>query len=125
TDEPDFEINSLFSLNQGFFRPKDDGGFTRWQTALYDTVEDAIYDGRVALCPVCGTPIITRSTSSRAEYCCESHKTAASKRRRQTAHILYASGVPLEDAVTQIGEDYRTSIERWYAEAQRIAHPAP
>ena len=125
TDEPDFEINSLFSLNQGFFRPKDDGGFTRWQTALYDTVEDAIYDGRVSLCSVCGTPIITRSTSSRAEFCCESHKTAASKRRRQTAHILYASGTPLEDAVAQIGEDYRTSIERWYAEAQRIAHPAP
>lgn len=125
TDEPDLEITSVFSLDQGFARPKDDGGFVRWQEALYDTVENAIYDGRVALCPVCGTPIITRSTSSRAEYCCESHKTAASKRRRQTAHILYASGTPLEDAVAQIGEDYRTSIERWYAEAQRIAHPAP
>ena len=125
TDEPDIEINSLFSLDQGFFRPKDDGGFTHWQTALFDCVESAIFDGRVTLCPVCGTPILTRSNQSRAEYCCESHKTAASKRRRQTAHILYASGTPLEEAVAQIGNEYRASIERWYAEAEQIAHPAP
>lgn len=124
-DEPDPFITSTFSLEQGFSHPRDDGSFLRWQIALFDVVEKAIFDGRIALCPVCGTPIVTRSTLSRTEYCCESHKTAASKRRRQTAHILYASGIPLEDAVAQIGEDYRTSIERWYAEAQRIAHPAP
>lgn len=124
-DEPDPFITSTFSLEQGFSHPRDDGSFLRWQVALFDVVEKAIFDGRIALCPMCGTPIVTRSTLSRTEYCCESHKTAASKRRRQTAHILYASGTPLEDAVAQIGEDYRTSIERWYAEAQRIAHPAP
>ena len=124
-DEPDPFITSTFSLEQGFSHPRDDGSFLRWQIALFDVVEKAIFDGRIALCPMCGTPIVTRSTLCRTEYCCESHKTAASKRRRQTAHILYASGTPLEDAVAQIGEDYRTSIERWYAEAQRIAHPAP
>lgn len=123
-DEPDPFVTSTFSLGQGFTRLCGDNSFFRWQTALFNTVENAIFDGRLALCPMCGTPIVTRSTQSRAEYCCESHKTTASKRRRQTAHILYASGTPLEDAVAQIGEDYRASVERWYAEAQRIARPA-
>ena len=123
-DEPDYEEPTHFSLQEGFTQPKANDDFTRWQVAIRETVFDAIYDGRVSLCPVCGTPIITKSHQSRVEYCCESHKTIASKRRREQAHLLCASGTPLEEAVSQIGEDYRASIIRWYKEASKFTTPA-
>lgn len=123
-DEPDYEEPTHFSLQDGFTQPKANDDFMRWQAAIRETVFDAIYDGRVSLCPVCNTPIITKSHQSRVEYCCESHKTIASKRRRERAHLFYASGTPLEEAVNQIGKDYRTSITRWYKEASKFTTPA-
>ncbi len=57
------------------------------------------------------------------EYCCESHKTVASKRRRQRAHQLYQMGISVEEAKAEIGEAYSISVEKWYGEAARYAHP--
>lgn len=124
-DEPDYQVGIRFSLDNGFEHPiVDEYGFKRWQLAVQETAEAAIFDGRVALCPICDTPIITKSHQSRIEYCCESHKTIASKRRRERAHQLYQMGVPIGDAVMEIGPGYRTSIKKWYAEAEAFANPA-
>ena len=123
-DEPELDGYPQFSLDEGFRHPKTNTGFKRWQLAVQEVAEGAIYDGRVTLCPICGTPIITKSDKSRIEYCCESHKTVASKRRRQRAHQLYQMGVPMEDAITEIGDAYATSVKKWYREAERFATPA-
>lgn len=124
-DEPDYQTGIRFSLDGGFEHPiVDEYGFKRWQLAVQETAEAAIFDGRVALCPICNTPIITKSHQSRIEYCCESHKTIASKRRRERAHQLYQMGTPIEDAIKEIGPEYRASIKKWYAEAEAFANPA-
>ncbi|MBR3316911.1 MAG: hypothetical protein IKG21_03685 [Atopobiaceae bacterium] len=123
-DEPDFEQRTHFDLNGGYRHPKYDDSFERWQLALVDVAEDAVFNNRVTLCPICGTPIVTKSDYSRIEYCCESHKTIASKRRRQRAHQLYQMGIPIEDAVTEIGTAYRSSVEKWYREASAFVNPA-
>ena len=122
-DEPELDGYPQFSLDGGFKHPKTDIGFKRWQLAVQEVVEAAIYGGRVCLCPICGTPIITKSDKSRVEFCCESHKTVASKRRRQRAHQLYQMGVSMEDAIAEIGETYSISVEKWYDEAARYIHP--
>ncbi|MBP3884173.1 MAG: hypothetical protein J6D54_04445 [Olsenella sp.] len=121
-DEPEPDGYPHFSLDEGFKHPKTNTGFKRWQLAVQEVAEAAIYDGRVTLCPICGTPIITKSDKSRIEYCCESHKTVASKRRRQRAHQLYQMGVSVEEAKAEIGEAYSISVEKWYAEAARYVH---
>lgn len=122
-DEPELDGYPQFSLDEGFRHPKANSDFKRWQLAVQEVAEAAIYDGRVTLCPICGTPIITKSDKSRIEYCCESHKTVASKRRRQRAHQLYQMGVSVEEAKAEIGEAYSISVEKWYCEAAGYAHP--
>lgn len=123
-DEPEIDPRPRFSLESGFKHQKFESSFKRWQLAIQEVAEEAIYDSRVTLCPICGTPIITKSDKSRIEYCCESHKTVASKRRRQRAHQLYQMGVPIEDAIAEIGEAYTTSVKKWYREAERFTTPA-
>lgn len=123
-DEPELDGYPQFSLDGGFKHPKTDTDFKRWQLAVQEVVEAAIYDSRVCLCPICGTPIITKTDKSRIEFCCESHKTVASKRRRQRAHQLYQMGIPMEDAIAEIGEAYAASVKKWYREAKQFATPA-
>lgn len=110
-----------FSLERGFGLASDSFDFTRWQDQLTDAVEAAVVSGRVALCPYCGTPIITKGEKDRTEYCCDSHKASASKKRREKAIALCLQSVPVEDAIKDIGEKYADSIARWYREAKDLA----
>ena len=122
--EPPVEPFPSFTIEHGFKHQKRDTGFKRWQNVVQEVAEAAIYDGRVTLCPICNTPIITKSDKSRTEFCCLSHKTIASKRRRNRAHQLYQMGVTIEDAIIEIGVEYADSVRKWYQEAKEFATPA-
>ncbi|MDO4848357.1 MAG: hypothetical protein Q4B45_01100 [Coriobacteriia bacterium] len=121
-DLPDEIDGGTFSLENGFGLVSESFSFTRWQDDLVQAVEEAVLSGRVALCPYCGTPIITRGEKDRVEYCCSSHKTSASKQRRERAIALCLRGVPLEEAVMDIGQRYSDSVVRWYDEARALGH---
>lgn len=123
-DMPDELDGGTFSLEEGFGLVADKLCFTRWQEDLTRAVERAVVSGRVALCPYCGTPIITRGDKDRVEYCCNSHKTSASKLRRERAIALCLRGVALEEAVEDIGVRYAGSVARWYEEAAELGRMA-
>lgn len=96
-----------------------------WVTDLYDEAIDLIIQGKVSLCPVCGSPVLIKDFRGRKSklVCSDSCKTKASNQRRETAYQCAASGVPLEEAIERIGSEYTRSVRKWYAEAQAfIAH---
>ena len=121
-DLPNEIDGGTFSLEKGFGLAGDKFDFTRWQDELTEAVEAVVVSGRVILCPYCGTPIITKGEKDRTEYCCDSHKAAASKQRRERAIALCLHGESIENAIEAIGEKYAGSIARWYKEAQDLAN---
>lgn len=121
-DMPEEAEGAIFSLKDGFSLARDGSRFTTWQHELTHSVEDAVLSGHVTLCRYCGTPIITRGTKDRVEYCCNSHKTSASKQRRERAIALCLRDVPLEKAIEEIGDRYAESITKWYAEARELGN---
>lgn len=120
-DLPEEVEGGAFSLEDGFGLAADKYDFTCWQDELTRAVENAVLSGRVTLCPYCGTPIIMRGDKDRVEYCCNSHKTYASKQRREKAIAMCLNGVPVAEAIERIGESYSESIARWYEEARELA----
>lgn len=95
-----------------------------WYDEIFKESVQAIINRRVALCPVCGSPVIIRDYRGRKpkKVCSDTCKTIASNQRRETAIKLAASGAPVEDAIKQIGEEYERSVRKWYA--QTLATPA-
>lgn len=94
------------------FEPKDN------PNGLFDQVWHEValmIDERMSIgtCKQCRRPL---NPTSRSVYCSDTCKTNSTNRRRDLSIKFAASGVPLEDAVSQLGEKYRNSIERWYAE---------
>lgn len=96
-----------------------------WFETLYDEAVRLVLAGKVALCPVCGAPVVIRDGRGRFSrtICSDSCKTLASKQRRTQAISLAAQNVPVEEAIERIGEEYADSIRRWYDEAHAV--PAP
>lgn len=96
-----------------------------WVTDLYDEAIDLILEGKVSLCPVCGSPVLIKDFRGRKSklVCSDSCKTRASNQRRETAYQCAASGIPLEEAISRIGEEYARSVRKWYAEAQAFTAP--
>lgn len=90
-----------------------------WFELLLDEAIKSIVDGKVKLCPQCGTPVLVRDLRGRfkREFCSDRCKTASSKNRRENVIRLAASGASVDDAVLAVGERYRKSVEKWYAEA--------
>lgn len=115
-DEPDLDQAIQFSLSAGFQHPRIHSSFQRWQSELVGEAIEAVFSKRIALCAFCKTPIILASNHSRNEYCCDSHKTLASMKRRNQVRSLRAKGVSLEDAIAEIGLSFEPSVRRWYRE---------
>jgi hypothetical protein len=86
---------------------------------VLEYVRQMIVSRRVGICPNCGGPV-DKTESSRRLYCSRSCVSEAKERRRMAAYSLQSSGVPLSDAVSQIGQEYRGSVERWYEESASI-----
>lgn len=91
-----------------------------WVVDLYDEAINLIIEGKVSLCPVCGSPVLIKDFRGRKSklVCSDSCKTKASNQRRETAYQCAASGIPVEEAIARIGEEYEGSVRKWYAEAQ-------
>lgn len=91
-----------------------------WVDDLYSEATKLIIEGKVSLCPVCGSPVLIKDFRGRKSklVCSDSCKTKASNQRRETAYQCAASGIPVEEAITRIGEEYERSVRKWYAEAQ-------
>ena len=89
-----------------------------WFEEIYDEALKAILNNQVTLCPVCGSPVLVKDRRGRKpkEICSNTCKTIASKRRRETAIGYAMSGKPIEDAISKLGEEYASSIRRWYSE---------
>jgi hypothetical protein len=119
-DFPKEVDGGTFSLDEGFGLVSEKNEFSCWQECLTGVVERAILSGNVTLCKCCGAPIITKSGKDRVEYCCNSHKTTASKQRRERTVALCLQGVPVGDAIAEIGESYSESVARWYKEARAL-----
>lgn len=89
-----------------------------WFEMLLAQSARLIVDGKIKLCPQCGTPVIVKDQRGRfeKEFCSNRCKTASSKSRREYAIRLASSGVSIEKATSLIGEKHRKSVEKWYAE---------
>lgn len=68
---------------------------------------------RIKTCKVCNRPLMPKRRSG---YCSPTCKTQATNKRREAAIKYAVLGVPIDEAVREIGEKYRLSIEKWYAE---------
>ena len=92
-----------------------DEGATIFQ-AIAQAVRKILLDDNAILCEVCSRPVLTHKDRGTPSKVCHvgSCKTTASARRKTRVEQLAASGVPVEDAVSELGGQYRQSIERWY-----------
>lgn len=110
-----------FSLDHGFFTNENKFPVL-WFEELYEAAVSLILNNKIALCSVCGSPILVLDSRGRKprEMCSATCKTIASNQRREQTIALFAKGLPLEQIVKEIGEDYRSSILRWCNEAQSI-----
>lgn len=93
-----------------------------WFEEMYDLAVELALEGKVSLCPVCGSPVPVRDLRGRKprEVCSDTCKTVASNQRRATAMKLAMDGVAVEDAIGIIGEEYEASIRRWYSQTTVI-----
>ncbi|MBQ9001022.1 MAG: hypothetical protein IJ087_04135 [Eggerthellaceae bacterium] len=93
-----------------------------WFEQMYDLAVDLALDGKVALCPVCGSPVLVRDLRGRKprEVYSDTCKTVASNQRRATAMALAMDNVPVEDAIRIIGEEYEASVRKWYSQTTAI-----
>lgn len=80
---------------------------------LYECLEKAAVDNKISLCAQCGLPVKRRRS---AAYCSASCRTLANKGRREKAILYAASGASLDEAISAIGNEYESSIKRWYEE---------
>lgn len=88
---------------------------------MYRQCAYLIADDKIRLCAYCGKPLLAdKSRGNEAMYCSRTCNTKASAQRRETAYALAASGGPMEEAVSKIGERYSDSIARWYKEAKAL-----
>ena len=92
-----------------------DGEATIFQV-IAQAVRKILLDDNAILCEVCSRPVLTHKDRGTPSKVCHvgSCKTTASARRKTRVEQLAASGVPVEDAVSELGGQYRQSIERWY-----------
>ena len=92
-----------------------DEGATIFQV-IAQAAKEILLDDDVILCEVCSRPVLTNKDRGTPSKICRvgSCKTTASARRKTRVEQLAASGVPVEDAVSELGEQYRQSIERWF-----------
>lgn len=92
-----------------------DGEATIFQV-IAQAVRKILLDDNAILCEVCSRPVLTHKDRGTPSKVCHvgSCKTTASARRKTRVEQLAASGVPVEDAVNELGGQYRQSIERWY-----------
>ncbi len=92
-----------------------DEGATIFQV-IAQAAKKILLDDDVILCEVCSRPVLTNKDRGTPSKICRvgSCKTTASARRKTRVEQLAASGVPVEDAVSELGEQYRQSIERWF-----------
>ena len=93
-----------------------------WFEEIYDLAVELALDGKVTLCPVCGSPVPVRDLRGRKprEVCSDTCKTVASNQRRATAMKMAMEGTPIEEAINEIGEEYESSIRRWYSQTTAI-----
>ncbi|MBQ9003666.1 MAG: hypothetical protein IJ087_17620 [Eggerthellaceae bacterium] len=93
-----------------------------WFEEMYDLAVELALDGKVSLCPVCGSPVPVRDLRGRKprEVCSDTCKTVASNQRRATAMKMAMEGTPIEEAIAEIGEEYESSIRRWYSQTTAI-----
>ena len=88
---------------------------------MYRQCAYLVAEDNIRLCAYCGKPVLAdKSRGNEAMYCSRTCNTKASAQRRETAYALAASGVPMEEAVSKIGERYSDSIARWYKEAKAL-----
>ena len=92
-----------------------DEGATIFQV-IAQAAKEILLDDDVILCEVCSRPVLTNKDRGTPSKICRvgSCKTTARARRKTRVEQLAASGVPVEDAVSELGEQYRQSIERWF-----------
>lgn len=90
-----------------------------WVNELFEQTISLILDGKVSLCPVCGTPVLIKDYRGRKskQVCSDSCKTKASNKRREKAYQYAAAGMPIKEAIKCIGAEYEHSIQKWYKEA--------
>lgn len=116
-DDEDFD-EFRFELGKGF-KPNRKKLEDFWFWTLFDEAKRLIVENKVSLCPVCGAPVLIKDLRGRKskEMCSDSCKTTASKNRREHTLDLAKSGVPIEEALGIIGEEYESSVKKWYGQA--------
>lgn len=111
-----------FTLDHGIeLKPVgDDFYLNDFDPVIFKYIKGLVTGRNIALCPICGMPVDTsKQRGSDAVYCSNSHKTMAKNRRRDSAIAMCAAGIPVEDAIKSIGEQYADSIRKWYRESPR------
>lgn len=122
-------MNSLFEgglenwlMGNNFKVKYENGSFSVIEKRLpmqdfYREIADVAAAKKIGICPHCGSPVLrTGSRGNKAQFCSNSCKTLETKKRREEAIKCAASGVPVESAISMIGERYSSSVEKWYEE---------